>query len=59
MEPTDEMREMHKAQCAFLAGCISAWVTILRDDPSMLESVIETMDAMATDMRKTAGVTIE
>ena len=59
MESVEEMRKVHKAQYAFLSGCISAWVTILRDDPSMLESVIESMDAMATDMRKTAGVTIE
>jgi len=58
MESVDEMKQMHKAQNAFLAGCISAWVTILRDDPEMLQSVIETMDAMATDMRKAAGVTI-
>ena len=59
MEPTDEMREMHKAQCAFLAGCISAWVTILRDDPDMLKSVIESMDAMATNMRKISNVKIK
>ena len=59
MEPVDEMRQIQKAQNAFLAGCISAWGTILRDDPDMLESVIASMDAMATDMRKKAGVTIE
>lgn len=59
MKSVDEIREMHKAQNAFLAGCISAWVTILRDDPEMLKSVIESMDAMAADMSKKAGVTIE
>jgi len=59
MEPIDEIREIHKAQNAFLAGCISAWVTILRDDPEMLESVIVSMDAMAADLRKKAGLTIE
>jgi len=58
MTEVNELKKIHNAKIAFIAGALDSWSIILEENPEMCHTVITHMRKMATALKKSAGVTI-
>ena len=58
MTEIEELKKMHNAKNAFIAGALDSWSIILEENPEMRHSIIIHMKEMATALKKSAGVII-